>query len=62
MAQIQILGSAAAEGIPAIFCNCRVCTEAWKNGGKDIRMRAAYKLNDEVRIDFGPDSLAQEYK
>ncbi|MBO5724651.1 MAG: hypothetical protein J6S58_07480 [Lentisphaeria bacterium] len=62
MAQIRILGSAAAEGIPAMFCNCRVCTEAWKNGGKDIRLRAAYKLNDEVRIDFGPDTLAQEYK
>lgn len=62
MAQIQILGSAAAEGIPAIFCNCRVCREAWKNGGKDIRMRTAYKLNDHVRIDFGPDTLAQEFK
>ena len=62
MAQIQILGSAAAEAIPAIFCNCRVCREAWKNGGKDIRMRAAYKLNDHVRIDFGPDSIAQEFK
>lgn len=62
MAQIQILGSAAAEGVPAIFCNCRVCQEAWKKGGKDVRMRTAYKLNDEVRIDFGPDTLAQEYK
>lgn len=62
MPQIQILGSAAAEGIPAIFCNCRVCRAAWENGGKDVRFRAAYKLNDHVRIDFGPDSLAQEYK
>ena len=62
MAQIQILGSAAAEGIPAIFCNCRVCREAWQNGGKDIRMRAAYKINEHVRIDFGPDSIAQEYR
>ena len=62
MAEIQILGSAAAEGIPAVFCNCRVCQQAWKNGGKDIRMRAAYKLNDHVRIDYGPDSLAQEIK
>ncbi|MBO4648458.1 MAG: hypothetical protein J5806_09905 [Lentisphaeria bacterium] len=62
MAQIQILGSAAAEGIPAIFCNCRVCREAWKNGGKDVRMRTAYKINDHVRIDFGPDSMAQEHK
>ena len=62
MGKITILGSAAAEGIPAMFCNCRVCTEAWKNGGRDLRMRAAYKLNDRVRIDFGPDSLVQEHK
>ena len=60
MGKITILGSAAAEGIPAMFCNCRVCTEAWKNGGKDRRMRAAYKLNDHVRIDFGPDTFCQE--
>ena len=62
MAKVQILGSAAAEGIPAMFCNCRVCMEAWKNGGKDMRKRAAYKLNDHVRIDFGPDTLQQEFQ
>jgi phosphoribosyl 1,2-cyclic phosphate phosphodiesterase len=62
MAEVQILGSAAAEGIPAIFCTCDVCKKAWANGGKDVRMRAAYKLSDTVRIDFGPDTLAQEYK
>ncbi|MBP5182423.1 MAG: hypothetical protein J6331_05290 [Lentisphaeria bacterium] len=61
MAEIQILGSAAAEGIPAIFCNCRVCSKAWKNGGKDLRLRTAYKLKDTVRVDFGPDTLTQEY-
>ena len=62
MATVKILGSAAAEGIPAMFCNCRVCMEAWKNGGKDIRKRAAYKLNDQVRIDFGPDTIQQEHQ
>ncbi len=62
MKKVTILGSAAAEGIPAMFCNCRVCREAWKNGGKDIRMRTAYKFNDRIRVDFGPDTLAQEYK
>ena len=62
MKSVTILGSAAAEGIPAIFCNCRVCRHAWENGGKDMRMRAAYKLNDHVRIDFGPDTMAQEFK
>ena len=62
MGSIQILGSAAAEGIPAIFCSCRVCREAVKNGGKDLRMRTAYKLNEHVRIDLGPDSIVQEHR
>ncbi len=62
MDQIQILGSAAAEGIPAIFCSCRVCNEARKNGGKDFRLRTAYKINDRVRIDFGPDSIVQDHR
>ena len=56
MKKVTILGSAAAEGIPAMFCNCRVCVEAWKNGGKDIRLRMAYKFNEHVRVDFGPDT------
>lgn len=59
---VQILGSAAAEGNPAMFCDCDVCRKSWQNGGKDIRMRTCYKLNDRVRVDFGPDNLAQEYK
>ena len=62
MATVKILGSAAAEGIPAMFCSCELCKKAWKNGGKDIRKRAAYKLSDHVRIDFGPDTLQQEYQ
>ena len=62
MGKITILGSAAAEGIPAIFCDCRVCRGAWQNKGRDIRMRTAYALNERVRIDFGPDNLAQEYR
>ena len=59
---LTILGSAAAEGFPAIFCGCPACQAAWKYGGKNIRFRTAYKVNDRVRVDFGPDSLAQEYK
>ena len=59
---ITILGSAAAEGIPAMFCGCPLCRKAAELGGKDHRYRTAYKVNDRVRIDFGPDTLAQEYK
>lgn len=57
--EILICGSAAAEGWPAIFCNCRCCLEARQRGGKDIRTRTAYQLGDEIRVDFGPDSFAQ---
>lgn len=59
---LTILGSAAAEGIPAMFCGCPLCMKAAELGGKDHRYRTAYKINDRVRIDFGPDTIAQEYK
>ncbi len=62
MDAITILGSAAAEGIPARFCDCEICKKAWKNQGKDIRMTCAYALNERVRIDYGPDTNASELK
>lgn len=58
----MFLGSAAAEGIPAIFCNCPVCNEARKRGGREMRGRTAYAWGESVRIDFGPDSLWQEQR
>ena len=30
--KIKYLGTAAAEGVPAIFCNCETCKEARKLG------------------------------
>lgn len=60
--KITVLGSAAAEAIPAIFCVCDTCRQAWANGGKDMRLRTSYQLGEFVRIDFGPDAMAQEYR
>lgn len=57
-----ICGSAAAEGMPAIFCECATCAMARKLGGKNIRMRATYNVGGKAHIDFGPDILAQDYK
>ncbi len=54
-----ILGSAAAEGWPALWCPCPVCREAWRVGGKNIRRRTAYQLGERIHIDLGPDSFAQ---
>lgn len=60
--EILICGSAAGEGIPSAFCRCRVCRNARKSGGFDARTRTAYQIGEEVRIDFGPDFLAQEIR
>ena len=55
----KILGTAAAEGWPALFCPCAACEEARRRGGKDIRRRAAYQLGERIRVDLGPDTYAQ---
>jgi phosphoribosyl 1,2-cyclic phosphate phosphodiesterase len=54
-----ILGTAAAEGWPALWCPCEACDEARRIGGKNIRRRCAYQLGDRIHVDFGPDSLNQ---
>lgn len=54
-----ILGTAAAEGWPALWCPCEACAEARRLGGKNIRRRSAYQLGDRIHVDFGPDSFAQ---
>lgn len=54
-----ILGTAAAEGWPALWCPCGPCAEARRRGGKDIRRRTAYHLGERIHIDLGPDCYAQ---
>ena len=56
--QLIFLGTAAAEGFPGIFCNCEHCREARALGGRNLRMRSALLVNDNLLIDFGPDLLA----
>ena len=53
--KLTFLGTAAAEAMPAHFCVCETCKTARKNGGKDIRKRCCYLLNDDTLIDYGPD-------
>ena len=55
--ELLICGSGASEAVPALFCTCDLCKEAWKRGGKDRRSRTAYQLGEEIRIDFGPDIM-----
>jgi phosphoribosyl 1,2-cyclic phosphate phosphodiesterase len=57
--EIVLLGTAAAEGWPAPFCVCRNCEEARKRGGSNIRTRSGALIDDELKIDFCPDTVVQ---
>ena len=57
--RLTILGTAAAEAVPALWCECDVCATARQRGGKDIRRRCCYLLDDDTMIDFGPDAFWQ---
>ncbi|MBR5783376.1 MAG: hypothetical protein IKY33_04040 [Clostridia bacterium] len=54
--KLQYLGTAAAEGIPAIFCTCETCRLARKTGGKNIRTRSQALIDDQLMIDFPADT------
>ena len=56
--KIKYLGTAAAEGFPALFCNCVHCNAARKEGGKSIRTRSQTLINGDMLIDFPPDSYS----
>lgn len=54
--KIRFLGTAAAEGIPGIFCECEFCELVRKIGGKDIRTRSQALIDDTLLIDFPADT------
>ena len=56
--KLLYLGTAAAEGIPAIFCTCPVCMEAREKKGKNIRTRSQALLDGKILFDFPPDSFS----
>ncbi len=54
--KIKYLGTAAAEGIPGIFCTCDTCERARKAGGKNIQTRSQAIIDDILLIDLPPDT------
>lgn len=60
--KVQYLGTGAAEGVPALFCNCEYCRAlrgriARGEGGKEVRSRAQVLLDGELSIEFPPDAF-----
>lgn len=54
--KFRFLGTAAAEGFPAIFCRCTACEKARKIRGRNIRTRAQALINDDFLLDFPEDT------
>ena len=55
--KIKFLGTAAYEGVPALFCVCDVCRAARKKGGRAMRTRSQAIIDDVLLIDFPADTL-----
>lgn len=54
--KLQYLGTGAAEGIPAIFCDCETCRTARERGGRNIRTRSQSIIDGCLLIDFPSDT------
>ena len=46
--EIQYLGTAAAEGYPALFCSCDICKKARNAGGREIRTRTQSVVDNKI--------------
>lgn len=60
--KIFYMGTAAAEGWPALFCECSNCKKAREAGGKNIRTRPQVLVNENLLMDFGPDTFYHAIK
>ena len=56
--KISFLGTGAAEGVPAIFCNCTYCTAIRKAGRAQFHTRSQVLINDDLSVDFPPEAYA----
>ena len=54
--KVQYLGTAAAERIPGMFCDCDVCRRALARGGRNIMTQAQVLIDDQLLVDFSGDT------
>lgn len=54
--KLKYLGTAAAEGWPAVFCNCSSCQKARALGGKNVRTRSQAVVDGELMLDLPCDT------
>ena len=56
---MRFWGTSAGGSIPVPFCKCPVCENARIKGGKEIRLRSAFRIDKKIMIDIGQDFVAQ---
>jgi phosphoribosyl 1,2-cyclic phosphate phosphodiesterase len=59
---IRLLGTGAAEGIPAFYSNSEVSRYAREHGGKDVRTRSGALLDCCIKIDLPPDTMLHMHR
>lgn len=57
--ELLLLGTAAAEGWPAPFCECTYCQQARRRGGPNLRSRSGALVDDDLKIDLSADTVVQ---
>ena len=60
--KIQFLGTAAAEGVPAMFCNCPVCEGVRALGQAEFRTRTQVLIDGKLSVDFPPEAYFHSLK
>ena len=55
--RIIYYGTAAGEAMPCKFCECDICKEARRRGGRNLRTRSQTLIDEDLLIDFPPDNL-----
>ncbi len=55
--KIKFLGTGAAEGVPAMFCDCDICKKI-RAGEGEKRTRSQVLIDGELSVDFPPDAFA----
>lgn len=54
--KIKYLGTGGGAGIPEMFCNCRICENARRIQGNELRSRPLALVDDELCIDLPCDA------
>lgn len=60
--KIDFLGTAASEGVPAMFCSCRNCKEIRARGAAEYRTRTQVIIDGIMSVDFPPEAYVHSLR